>query len=77
MANQTVDSMRLPDHLSERISVIRDRPIDDSKEYVLYWMHHAIRDHENPALDVAVAVGNAIEKPVLVYQGLGGNHAYN
>ena len=67
----------LPRHLSERISLIGDRPIDDTKAYVLYWMHHAIRDHENPALDVAIAVGNSIGRPVLVYQGLGGNHPYN
>jgi hypothetical protein len=40
-------------------------------------MHHAMRDHENPALDAAVWIGNHIARPVLVYQGLGGNHPYN
>ena len=77
MISQATTPSNLPEHLSERISVIRNRPVDPSKEYVLYWMHHALRDHENPAIDVAVAIGNRIGKPVLVYQGLGGNHSYN
>ncbi len=67
----------LPPHLQERVSVLQDRPVRRGETYVLYWMHHAIRDHENPALDVAVAVGNRIKRPVLVYQGLGGRHPYN
>ncbi len=67
----------LPDHLTERISVLRDGPLDAGKPYVLCWIHHAIRDHENPALDVAVFLGNTIQRPVLVYQGLGGSHPYN
>ena len=67
----------LPHHLKERVSVLKDRPLDHRKSYVLYWMHHAIRDHENPALDTALAVGNQLGLPVLVYQGLGGRHPYN
>jgi hypothetical protein len=42
-------------------------------ELVLYWMHHAVRGHENPALDAALALGNELDLPALVYQGLGGN----
>ncbi len=67
----------LPAHLHERVSLVQERPVDESKPYVLYWMHHAIRDHENPALDVALVAGNLIERPVLIYQGLGGRHPYN
>ncbi len=67
----------LPAHLQERLSILQDRPVDGSRPYVLYWMHHAMRDHENPALDAAVLIANLIERPVLVYQGLGGNHPYN
>jgi hypothetical protein len=40
-------------------------------------MHHAVRGHENPALDTAVYMGNRLNLPVLVYQGLGGCHPYN
>ncbi len=67
----------LPLNLQERVSVLRDGPVDGRKPYVLYWMHHAMRDHENPALDAAITIANGIERPVLVYQGLGGNHPYN
>ncbi len=68
---------RLPDHLTERIRVINRRPVNRSGRFVLYWMHHAVRGHENPALDVAVIAANELRLPVLVYQGLGGRNPYN
>ncbi|MDJ0875094.1 MAG: FAD-dependent oxidoreductase [Desulfobacterales bacterium] len=77
MTRSSIHPSDLPDHLAERIAIRKDGPLDTGKPYVLCWLHHAIRDHENPALDVALFVGNEIERPVLVYQGLGGNHAYN
>jgi photolyase PhrII len=77
MTNRSSESVDLPPHLRERVSVLRDRPVDRHQSYVLYWMHHAMRDHENPALDTAILIGNRIGRPVLVYQGLGGNHPFN
>ena len=53
------------------------RPWNDKGHFVLYWMHHAVRSHENPALDTALIFANQQKLPVLVYQGLGGNHPYN
>lgn len=44
--------------------------------FVLYWMHNAIRGHENPALDVAIHAANRWQIPLLVYQGLGEDYAY-
>jgi hypothetical protein len=67
----------LPPHLSERCRVLTDRPVQPDREMVLYWMHHAVRGHENPALDVAVSIANPLRLPVLVYQGLGGGHPYD
>ena len=67
----------LPDHLAERTRMINQRPVSKDGSFVLYWMHHAVRGHENPALDVAVCVANQLRQPVLVYQGLGGWHPYN
>ncbi len=72
----------LPPHLSERVRVIsnapdNDHPSSDYSEFVVYWMHHAVRAHENPALDVAVHVSNSMGLPVVVYQGLAGNHRFN
>ena len=67
----------LPDHLRERLRPVSDRPINEAGEFVLYWMHHAVRGHENPALDVALHAAAALELPLLVYQGLAGRHRFN
>ena len=67
----------LPAHLSERVRVIQDVPVRARGEFVLYWMHHAVRSHENPALDTAIWIAEQKKLPLLVYQGLGGRHPYN
>ena len=67
----------LPNWLSERARLLNDRIVAPSGEFVLYWMHHAVRGHENPALDTALWVADRLQLPVLVYQGLGGDHPYN
>ncbi len=43
---------------------------------VLYWMRMAVRDHENPALDAAVAAANALDLPVLVYHAVSERYPY-
>ena len=68
---------RLPDHLRERLRPISDHPANQAGEFVLYWMHHAVRGHENPALDVALHAAAALQLPLLVYQGLAGRHRFN
>ncbi len=67
----------LPKYLEERCRLLNGQAIKIRGEFVLYWMHHAVREHENPALDVATALGNRLDLPVLVYQGSGGNHGYD
>lgn len=67
----------MPPHLAERVRALNDRSVVDSGECVLVWIHHAVRAHENPALDVAVQLANALRKPLLIYQGLGGEHRFN
>jgi photolyase PhrII len=64
-------------HLAERTRALNALPADPRGEFVLYWMHHAVRDHENAALDVAASLANALNRPLLVYQGLGGCHRFN
>jgi deoxyribodipyrimidine photolyase len=66
----------LPPHLRERARLLKSAPVAPGR-FVLYWMHHAVRGHENPALDCAVHWGNTLGLPVLVYQGLGGRHRFN
>ena len=67
----------LPYHLKERVRTLSDHPVREDGECVLYWMHHAVRDHENPALDVAIHIASTLDIPLLVYQGLAGAHPYN
>lgn len=67
----------LPGALAERAQTINDEPLRAGGDFVLYWMHHAMRDHDNPALDAALHVARARDVPVLVYQGLGGAHRFN
>ena len=33
---------------------------------VIYWLRKVLRAHENPALDVAIAVANHMQRPLLV-----------
>ena len=45
-------------------------------ELVLYWMHHAVRAHENPSLDVAIRFAAELGKPLLVYHALSEHYPY-
>ncbi len=67
----------LPAHLRERSRRLNPRETDADAEFVVYWMHHAVRGHQNAALDVAILSARRLGKPLLVYQGLGGRHRYN
>ena len=67
----------LPIHLRERLHPIVERPLPVTGELVLYWMHHAVRAHENPALDAALHAAVELGLPLLVYQGLAGRHRFN
>ena len=69
--------INLPDHLRERCRPLNDLAPAVDGEFVLYWCHHAARDHHNPALDTALHAAEALRLPVLVYQGLGGPHRFN
>ncbi|MEM6797029.1 MAG: FAD-dependent oxidoreductase [Acidobacteriota bacterium] len=60
----------LPPHLRERARPLSDHGLHLPAEFVLYWMRAALRGHENPALDGALAIADHLELPVLVYQGL-------
>jgi hypothetical protein len=66
----------LPPHLAERCRSLNGEAVSDAGRYVLWWAHHALRDHENPALDVALEVADRLGLPVLAYAGLHGAHPY-
>jgi len=64
-------------HLAERCVERVASEIREDGEFVLYWAHHALRAHENPALEAAACIAQSRGLPLLVYQGLGGRHRYN
>ena len=49
-----------------RILVRCPGPPDPDAAAVVYWMQRAQRASDNPALDVAIAAGNLLRKPVVV-----------
>lgn len=67
----------LPGPLAERSVMLTDASPPLQGEFVLYWAHHALRAHQNPALEAAAHIALELELPLLVYQGLGGRHRYN
>lgn len=67
----------LPGHLAERVRQLRPGPLRGEGEFVLLWLHHACRDHENAALDVALHLAAHLGRPVLAYQGLGAGHRHD
>ncbi len=50
-----------------RILVRRPGPPDPEGGAVVYWMQRAQRATDNPALDAAIAAGNLLGKPVVVF----------
>ena len=65
----------LPEHLRERVRCVQAG--SGAGDFVLYWLASAMRTHENPALDVAVSVAAAMEKPLLVYQSLSQRYKFS
>ncbi|WP_246357919.1 deoxyribodipyrimidine photo-lyase, partial [Pyxidicoccus fallax] len=56
---------------SARVQVVKDVPLPtERREFVLYWCMINHRVEENHALDVAIALGNHLGLPVVVYQAL-------
>ena len=45
-------------------------------DYVLCWLQQALRGRANPAIDAAVALGNRLGLPVVVYHGLGRHYPH-
>lgn len=53
-----------------RVTVRTKGPPDPDGACVVYWMQRAQRAVDNPALDTAIELGNALGKPVVVFFGL-------
>ena len=53
-----------------RVRALNGRAPGQDGRYVLCWLQQALRAHDNPAIDAAVRLGNAMRLPVLVYHGV-------
>jgi deoxyribodipyrimidine photo-lyase len=53
--------------LDPRITVLKPGAPNPEGECVVYWMQRAQRTLDNPALDVAVELGNELGNPVVVF----------
>jgi deoxyribodipyrimidine photo-lyase len=72
MTSLATDLTDLPEPLHKiaenpRIRVRRRGPLAPDAKCVVYWMQRAERALDNPALDVAVAVANELNLPVVTY----------
>ena len=45
-------------------------------DYVLCWLQQTLRGKNNPVIDAAVALGNSLGLPVVVYHGLGQHYPH-
>ncbi|MGU3316344.1 deoxyribodipyrimidine photo-lyase [Sphingomonas sp. M6A6_1c] len=63
-------------HECPRVRAMNDRPIASGALYVLCWLQQALRATDNPVIDAAVRLGNALGLPVLVYHGVREDYPY-
>lgn len=67
----------LPPHLAERVHLgAPAASAATAGEFVLYWARTAVRAHENPALDVAITLAEALDLPLFVYHALSERYPY-
>src|SRR5690242_20204857 len=55
---------------SPRVVVRRQGVPDPDGGCIVYWMRRSLRALENPSLDVAIDLGNALAKPTVVFFAL-------
>lgn len=60
-----------PAELKKRTRKLNDRAVGPKARYVLAWLQQNIRAFDNPVIDAAIAAGNKLKLPVVVYHGLG------
>ncbi|WP_375382467.1 deoxyribodipyrimidine photo-lyase [uncultured Sphingomonas sp.] len=59
-----------------RVRRLNDRDTAPGGRYVLCWLQQALRSGDNPVIDAAVRLGNALDLPVLVYHGVREDYPY-
>ena len=59
-----------------RVRRLNAAPESGSGSFVLCWLQQALRAGDNPVIDAAVLLGNALGLPVLVYHGVREDYPY-
>ena len=57
--------------LKKRTRKLNNCAVRGKARYVLCWLQQNIRAFDNPVIDAAIATGNKLKLPVVVYHGLG------
>ncbi|WP_010160990.1 deoxyribodipyrimidine photo-lyase [Sphingomonas sp. PAMC 26617] len=59
-----------------RVRALNDKVPAQNGRYVLCWLQQALRASDNPVIDAAIRLGNALRLPVLVYHGVREDYPY-
>lgn len=59
-----------------RVRTLNARAPEPGGRYVLCWLQQALRARDNPVIDAAIRLGNAMRRPVLVYHGVREDYPY-
>ncbi|MGQ7848059.1 hypothetical protein ACUNV4_26420 [Granulosicoccus sp. 3-233] len=63
--------------LTSRCRRLNSAPIGrDDGQYVLCWLQQTLRGAANPVIDAAIALGNSLDLPVVVYHGIGQHYPH-
>lgn len=62
---------KAPDELKKRARKLNEKSVRRKAKYVLCWLQQNLRADDNPIIDAAIATGNNLKLPVVVYHGLG------
>lgn len=73
---QTLPPMLAEWSEARRVRPLNAAPMNASARYVLCWLQQALRASDNPVIDAAVVLGNALGLPVLVYHGVREDYPY-
>lgn len=55
---------------SERIQKLNNLPVNNTSNFIVYWMQSSSRTEFNHALEYAIEKSNEIQKPLIVFYGL-------
>lgn len=58
----------IPEYVLERTTYRVNDVLNPTGEYILYWMHSAMRLHDNPSLDLCCLLSEQLRKPLIIVQ---------